>query len=103
MPYRRLPNTDKARLRALNTALKLGDTLLPNELAYSQAIYAKIKATFDDPGALVAKSREQIKADSQVRGTEWPKLRATLSPSQRELDEAMGNPQKAMRRKPGYP
>ncbi len=36
MPYRRLPNTDQARLRALKTALDQGTQLAPMDLAYSQ-------------------------------------------------------------------
>jgi len=35
MPYRRLPNTDTARIRAMKTALVLGKELPPNKLAYS--------------------------------------------------------------------
>jgi hypothetical protein len=35
MPYRRLPNTDTARIRAMKTALELGKELPPHKLAYS--------------------------------------------------------------------
>jgi len=35
MPYRRLPNTDAARIRAMKTALELGKELPPHKLAYS--------------------------------------------------------------------
>lgn len=35
MPYRRLPNTDAARIRALKTALAKGKELPPQKLAYS--------------------------------------------------------------------
>jgi hypothetical protein len=35
MPYRRLPNTDSARIRAMKTALELGKELPPNMLGYS--------------------------------------------------------------------
>jgi hypothetical protein len=34
MPYRRLPNTDAARLRAMKTALEKGKDLPPHKLAY---------------------------------------------------------------------
>ena len=44
MPYRRLPNTDRARLIALNISLNKGRELPPFKLAYSQGIYAKIQA-----------------------------------------------------------
>jgi hypothetical protein len=35
MPYRRLPNTDAARIRALKTALNKGKDVPPHKLAYS--------------------------------------------------------------------
>ena len=35
MPYRRLPNTDSARIRALRTALEFGREMPPHKLAYS--------------------------------------------------------------------
>lgn len=43
MPYRRLPNTDKARLRALEAAAKKGIMLPPFKLAYSQASLLKLR------------------------------------------------------------
>lgn len=44
MPYRRLPNTDLARIRAMKAALKKGTLLPPFKLAYSQSLYVKVKA-----------------------------------------------------------
>lgn len=44
MPYRRLPNTDQARLRALKTAQNKGAQLPPMELAFSQKLLFDIKA-----------------------------------------------------------
>jgi hypothetical protein len=44
MPYRRLPNTDQARLRALKTAQNKGVQLPPMELAFSQKLLFDIKA-----------------------------------------------------------
>jgi hypothetical protein len=44
MPYRRLPNTDLARIRAMKAALKKGALLPPFKLAYSQSLYVKLKA-----------------------------------------------------------
>ena len=35
MPYRRLPNTDTARIKAMKTALEKGQELPPNKLAFS--------------------------------------------------------------------
>lgn len=44
MPYRRLPNTDKARIRALKRAQEMGKKLAPSELAYSPNLYSKISS-----------------------------------------------------------
>ena len=44
MPYRRLPNTDVARLRALKIAYVRGQELPPFKLAYSQATFTKVQA-----------------------------------------------------------
>jgi len=43
MPYRRLPNTDSARLRALQTALSLGNDTPPYKLAYSPSILINLR------------------------------------------------------------
>ncbi len=45
MPYRRLPNTDSARLKALKLALEKGKDLPPFKLAYSQGTFQKIRST----------------------------------------------------------
>lgn len=44
MPYRRLPNTDIARLRALKIAYIKGKEIPPFKLAYSTATYTKVQA-----------------------------------------------------------
>ncbi len=44
MPYRRLPNTDQARLRALKAALEKGMQLNPFDLAYSQKLFLEVQA-----------------------------------------------------------
>ena len=41
MPYRRLPNTDSARLRALKAASKKGKELPPFKLAFTQSTFTK--------------------------------------------------------------
>ncbi len=41
MPYRRLPNTDRARLKALKSAVKKGRSTPPFSLAYSQSLLVK--------------------------------------------------------------
>lgn len=44
MPYRRLPNTDAARIRAMREALKKGKELPPFKLAYSSSSYVRLHA-----------------------------------------------------------
>jgi len=44
MPYRRLPNTDNARLKALQAALRKGTDLPPFKLAFSQSSLTKIQS-----------------------------------------------------------
>jgi hypothetical protein len=43
MPYRRLPNTDLARIRAMQAAIKKGNILPPFQLAFSQSLLVKVK------------------------------------------------------------
>jgi ribosomal protein L14E/L6E/L27E len=44
MPYRRLPNTDAARLRALKMAYNKGKELPPFKLAFSQSTFQKVQS-----------------------------------------------------------
>ncbi len=44
MPYRRLPNTDAARMKALHTAFRKGEELSPKELAYPQKLYYELRS-----------------------------------------------------------
>ena len=44
MPYRRLPNTDNARLKALQTALSKGKEIPPFKLAFTQKSFQKTQA-----------------------------------------------------------
>ncbi|MFW5916288.1 MAG: hypothetical protein ACOCTM_02315, partial [Bacteroidota bacterium] len=44
MPYRRLPNTDKSRLRALKAAHEKGRELPPFKLAFSQETLQRLSS-----------------------------------------------------------
>jgi len=44
MPYRRLPNTDSARIKALNRAFHKGTELPPFKLAFSQSMFHQVKS-----------------------------------------------------------
>lgn len=46
MPYRRLPNTDQARLRAINTAILMGQKKVVEELAFSVGTLNRLRAFF---------------------------------------------------------
>ena len=46
MPYRRLPNTDQARIRAMKAALKKGSQVAPGVLAYSQKLFLELQAFY---------------------------------------------------------
>jgi hypothetical protein len=46
MPYRRLPNTDQARLRALQAAVNAGQKKSPDDLAFSSSTLARLRAFF---------------------------------------------------------
>jgi len=46
MPYRRLPNTDQARLRAINTAILMGQKKSIDDLAFSAGTLNRLRAFF---------------------------------------------------------
>ena len=44
MPYRRLPNTDAARHKALTRAFEIGKELPPFKLAFSQSTFQRVQS-----------------------------------------------------------
>jgi len=58
MPYRRLPNTDLARLRALRIAYEKGKELPPFQLAFSQPTLQKILSNLHVFEKIVQESRQ---------------------------------------------
>ena len=44
MPYRRLPNTDASRLKALKKAFQIGKDLPPFKLAFSQSTFQRVQS-----------------------------------------------------------
>jgi len=46
MPYRRLPNTDAARMRAMKTALRKGEEVPPHKLAFSSKLLVELRKIF---------------------------------------------------------
>jgi hypothetical protein len=45
MPYRRLPNTDKSRIKAMRVALEKGQEMPPHKLAFSSKTIMKLEKT----------------------------------------------------------
>ncbi len=58
MPYRRLPNTDLARLRALRIAYEKGKELPPFQLAFTQATFQKVISNMHAFEKTVQESRQ---------------------------------------------
>lgn len=48
MPYRRLPTTDKARIRALEAALQAATERDPEKLAFSKTTLTELKSVYDN-------------------------------------------------------
>jgi hypothetical protein len=65
MPYRRLPNTDAARLKALRTAFVKGKELPPFKLAFSQATFQKVSSFL--PGFEHVISQHRMAYSNQVK------------------------------------
>ncbi|MDX9696875.1 MAG: hypothetical protein RBT49_13880, partial [Bacteroidales bacterium] len=42
MPYRRLPNTDSSRLKAIKIAYAKGKAIIPMELAFKQGTFQRV-------------------------------------------------------------
>jgi hypothetical protein len=71
MPYRRLPNTDAARLKALKFAYQKGKELPPNKLAFSQSTFNKIHAILHAFDAAVRLYKETY-AVGIAKGKDYP-------------------------------
>jgi hypothetical protein len=64
MPYRRLPNTDAARLKALQSAFDKGREIPPFNLAFTQNAYQKVQSFLPSFKKALDESRQAY--DSQV-------------------------------------
>ncbi len=66
MPYRRLPNTDNARLKAMEKALSIAENKPPYELAYSVSSFQKLKYFYPE-------FLQEIKQNKDVYGRQTEK------------------------------
>jgi len=64
MPYRRLPNTDSARLKALRSASEKGKDLHPFKLAFTQHSYRRIQSVL--PGFEMAIQEHRTSLNNQA-------------------------------------
>ena len=71
MPYRRLPNTDVARLKALKQAYHKGKELPPFKLAFSQSTFNKIHAILPNFESAVRLYKNTY-AVTVAKGREYP-------------------------------
>ena len=71
MPYRRLPNTDVARLRALKQAYQKGKELPPFRLAFSQSAFSRVQAFFPNFEAAVRLYKNTY-ASAIAKNREYP-------------------------------
>ena len=65
MPYRRLPNTDSARLKALNAALNKGENLSPRDKPYSQSSLNTMKKVLPNFDRLLKYQKESYKSQTE--------------------------------------
>ena len=65
MPYRRLPNTDSARIRAMQAAYEKGNNTHPFELAFSQSLYVRLKSFLPAFEAAVKEHRTALQLQAK--------------------------------------
>lgn len=82
MPYRRLPNTDAARLRALNRAIELAKKYDPQMLAFRQSTLAKIQAflpNFEQARLMQKEAHDRQVANSKEFSESFKKAKLYIS------------------------
>jgi len=73
MPYRRLPNTDVARLKALKQAYQKGKEMPPFKLAFSQSTFYKVQAFLPNFDSVIRLYKNTC-AVSITKSKEYPTL-----------------------------
>jgi hypothetical protein len=73
MPYRRLPNTDAARMSALKVALKLSQETSPVQLAFSQVTLNRLRTFVPTFEAAVVNYKRSY-SSTVTRNRDYPKL-----------------------------
>ena len=78
MPYRRLPNTDLARLRAMKTAYQMGREIHPTALAFTQSTYTKLELFINSFETAVQQYREAYNRQAESSAIYIPKKHACM-------------------------
>jgi hypothetical protein len=65
MPYRRLPNTDTARIKAMRTALEKGNEIPPHKLAFSSKTIVKLQKFLPQFEYNIQLHRQSLKAQNK--------------------------------------
>ncbi len=73
MPYRRLPNTDTARVRAMKRALELGKEIPPFKLAFSQKTLVRIQGFLPQFENTISIQRQTTNSQSN-KGREYQEI-----------------------------
>ncbi|MCQ2251203.1 MAG: hypothetical protein MJZ66_08865 [Bacteroidales bacterium] len=82
MPYRRLPNTDAARLRALNRAVELAKKYDPQMLAFKQSTLVRIQAflpNFEQARIMQKEAHDRQVANSKEYNEAYKKAKLYIS------------------------
>jgi flagellar biosynthesis chaperone FliJ len=75
MPYRRLPNTDTARLKSLKSAYERGMDLPPFQLAFSPSSYRKIQSVLPGFENAISEHRNALNLQSEKNKEYQKRLR----------------------------
>ncbi|MCD6201286.1 MAG: hypothetical protein J7K46_05695 [Bacteroidales bacterium] len=82
MPYRRLPNTDTARLKALRIANRKGEEIFPLQLAFPQSVYYQVRSflpRYEAALKLYAEKKHILSAQNRKLHVIFKKARMFLS------------------------
>ncbi len=75
MPYRRLPNTDSARIKALKRAFEKGSELPPFKLAFSQSMYHRVKSILPAFENAISEHRNAMNLHAEKNKDYYMKMR----------------------------
>lgn len=75
MPYRRLPNTDSARLRAMEKALQMSEGLPPFKLSFSVATHQELKFFYPEFHQAVLYQKETLERQTEKNKIHLDSLR----------------------------